>query len=392
MARSPEGSVISGKSLQCSSLNGAHWTTWVLVSVYTVWDTSVVFIHMDRALLPIFGSPRRAGPLPSDAASLALSLMVALRLLGQQHGLDVGQDAALSDGHAAQQLVELLVVADSQLQVTRDDARLLVVARRVARQLQNLSRQVLEHRRQIDRRASSHALRIVAFPEQPMHAAHGELKAGAGRARLSFGARLAALLTTARHLPPKHGKTKQPPEVGEQALSDWMTTVTNQKRKPASPNLHVPSPVMTLSYDVQIQLFGTQAFTLERLTIMPDPSKSAPAPKKGSKKAVTKAQKKDGKKRKRSRKESYSIYVYKVHETMRLLRPWVSSRRYGGGPWRCIPAETRHLHCRAMNIFGKMFTWLDSAMAGCLKPKRGENAAPCAWEPDLRSRTCCRKL
>ncbi|XP_007949164.2 histone H2B type 1-M-like [Tachyglossus aculeatus] len=41
-------------------------------------------------------------------------------------------------------------------------------------------------------------------------------------------------------------------------------------------------------------------------------TKSAPAPKKGSKKAVTKAQKKDGKKRKRSRKESYSIYVYKV--------------------------------------------------------------------------------
>ncbi|XP_026633227.1 histone H4-like [Microtus ochrogaster] len=40
---------------------------------------------------------------------------------------------------------------------------------------------------------------------------------------------------------------------------------------------------------------------------MPEPTKSAPAPKKGSKKAVTKAQKKDGKKRKRSRKESYSI-------------------------------------------------------------------------------------
>uniref|UniRef100_A0A8C8Y0P1 Histone H2B n=1 Tax=Panthera leo TaxID=9689 RepID=A0A8C8Y0P1_PANLE len=40
---------------------------------------------------------------------------------------------------------------------------------------------------------------------------------------------------------------------------------------------------------------------------MPEPAKSAPAPKKGSKKAVTKAQKKDGKKRKRSRKESYSV-------------------------------------------------------------------------------------
>ncbi|XP_053446511.1 histone H2B type 2-F isoform X1 [Nycticebus coucang] len=45
---------------------------------------------------------------------------------------------------------------------------------------------------------------------------------------------------------------------------------------------------------------------------MPDPAKSTPAPKKGSKKAVTKVQKKDGKKRKRSRKESYSVYVYKV--------------------------------------------------------------------------------
>ena len=44
---------------------------------------------------------------------------------------------------------------------------------------------------------------------------------------------------------------------------------------------------------------------------MPEPAKSSPAPKKGSKKAVTKAQK-DGKKLKRSRKESYSMYVYKV--------------------------------------------------------------------------------
>ena len=41
---------------------------------------------------------------------------------------------------------------------------------------------------------------------------------------------------------------------------------------------------------------------------MPELAKSAPAPKKGSKKAVTKAQK-DGKKCKCSRKESYSMYM-----------------------------------------------------------------------------------
>ncbi|XP_045017927.1 histone H2B type 1-L-like [Bubalus bubalis] len=45
---------------------------------------------------------------------------------------------------------------------------------------------------------------------------------------------------------------------------------------------------------------------------MPELAKSAPAPKKRSKKAVTKAQKKDGKKHKHSRKESYSVYMYKV--------------------------------------------------------------------------------
>ena len=45
---------------------------------------------------------------------------------------------------------------------------------------------------------------------------------------------------------------------------------------------------------------------------MPELAKSAPAPKKGSKKAVTKAQKKDGKKHKGSHKESYWVCVYKV--------------------------------------------------------------------------------
>nr|XP_009942828.1 PREDICTED: histone H2B 1/2/3/4/6-like [Opisthocomus hoazin] len=55
---------------------------------------------------------------------------------------------------------------------------------------------------------------------------------------------------------------------------------------------------------------GTKAVT--KYTTMPEPAKSAPAPKKGSKKAVTKTQKKGDKKRKKSRKESYSIYVYKV--------------------------------------------------------------------------------
>ncbi|XP_012516327.1 PREDICTED: histone H2B type 1-M-like [Propithecus coquereli] len=51
---------------------------------------------------------------------------------------------------------------------------------------------------------------------------------------------------------------------------------------------------------------------------MPEPTKLAPARKKGSKKAISKAHKKDGKKCKRSRKESYSMYVYKVLKQVHL--------------------------------------------------------------------------
>ncbi|KAA8587053.1 hypothetical protein FQN60_000889, partial [Etheostoma spectabile] len=64
-------------------------------------------------------------------------------LLGQQDGLDVGQDTALGNGHTAKQFVQLLIVAHSQLEVTRDDTSLLVVSGGVASQLQDLSGEIL---------------------------------------------------------------------------------------------------------------------------------------------------------------------------------------------------------------------------------------------------------
>ena len=45
---------------------------------------------------------------------------------------------------------------------------------------------------------------------------------------------------------------------------------------------------------------------------MPELAKSAPAPKKGSKKSCDQGPEEGGKKRKCSHKESYSMYVYKV--------------------------------------------------------------------------------
>ena len=50
-------------------------------------------------------------------------------LLGEQHSVDVGENTSRRDGDTSQKLVELLVVADGELQVARDDAGLLVVLR-----------------------------------------------------------------------------------------------------------------------------------------------------------------------------------------------------------------------------------------------------------------------
>lgn len=121
-----------------------------------------------------------------------------LGLLRQQDGLDVGQDAALGDGDARKQLVELLVVADGQLEVTRDDARLLVVAGGVAGQLEHLGSQILHDGGQVDGRSGTDALGVVALAQQTVNTTDGELKTGAARARLCLSLDFASL-SASRH-------------------------------------------------------------------------------------------------------------------------------------------------------------------------------------------------
>jgi len=41
--------------------------------------------------------------------------------------VDVGEDTSLRDDYTAEETVQLLIVSDSELQVTGDDTRLLVV-------------------------------------------------------------------------------------------------------------------------------------------------------------------------------------------------------------------------------------------------------------------------
>ena len=55
---------------------------------------------------------------------------------------NVGQDAALADDRITEKLAELLVVADRELNVTRNDPPLAVVAGRIAGELEDLSYEV----------------------------------------------------------------------------------------------------------------------------------------------------------------------------------------------------------------------------------------------------------
>ena len=61
----------------------------------------------------------------------------------------------------SEQAVQLLVVADGKLKVTRDDARLLVVAGGVAGELEDLGAEVLHDRSEVYGGAAAHALPLL---------------------------------------------------------------------------------------------------------------------------------------------------------------------------------------------------------------------------------------
>ena len=121
-----------------------------------------------------------------------------LSLLGQQDGLDVGQHTTLGDGDTGEQFVQLLVIADGELQVSGDDPALLVVTSSIACQLENLGGQVLHHCSQVDGGASSHTLGVVTFTQVAVNTPYRELQTGTGAAGLALSLCLASF-TTSRH-------------------------------------------------------------------------------------------------------------------------------------------------------------------------------------------------
>ena len=108
------------------------------------------------------------------------SNLLLLGLLGEKDSLDVGEDTTLSDGDSGEKLVQLLVVTDGELKMSRDDSGLLVVTSGISGQLEDLSSEVLEDGSQVDRGTSTNALGVVALAEEPVDTANGELETSPG--------------------------------------------------------------------------------------------------------------------------------------------------------------------------------------------------------------------
>lgn len=92
--------------------------------------------------------------------------------------MDARQDSALRDGHTGKQLVQLLIVAHSQLKMAGVDAGLLVVTSCIPCQLQNFGGEVLEHCSQVDGSSSSDAISVVPHAKFAVDTANRELEPG----------------------------------------------------------------------------------------------------------------------------------------------------------------------------------------------------------------------
>lgn len=64
--------------------------------------------------------------------------------LGHQDRMDERQNSSLWNGDAFQQLIQLFIIADGQMQMTRNDALLLVVSSSVTSKFHNFSHQVFQ--------------------------------------------------------------------------------------------------------------------------------------------------------------------------------------------------------------------------------------------------------
>jgi hypothetical protein len=131
------------------------------------------------------------GLLASTLATLGSGL--GLLGLGDKHGGDVGENTTLGNGDTAEQLVQLLIVADGELDVAGHNAGLLVISGGIASKLKDLSGKVLKDGSKVHRGTGTNAGGVLALLQKAGDTADGELESGLGTLGLTLlGAGLSA--------------------------------------------------------------------------------------------------------------------------------------------------------------------------------------------------------
>jgi len=101
--------------------------------------------------------------------------------------VDVGKNTTLGNGDIAEKLVQLLVVADSQLDVAGHDAGLLVVAGSVTGKLKDLSSEVLKDGSKVHGGTGTDTGGELALLQEAADTGHRELQTSLARLGHALG-------------------------------------------------------------------------------------------------------------------------------------------------------------------------------------------------------------
>jgi hypothetical protein len=107
---------------------------------------------------------------------MLISFSLIVLLGGDEEDVDVGEDTTGSNSCVAEELVELVVVADSQLDVAGNDTGLLVILSGVTSELEDLSGEVLKDGSEVHGGTSTDALSVTTSLKEAGDSADGELK------------------------------------------------------------------------------------------------------------------------------------------------------------------------------------------------------------------------
>ena len=84
-------------------------------------------------------------------------------LLLKENGVNIRQNASLSNGYIAKKSIQLLIVSDCKLNMARDDSLLFVVTGSVPCELKNFSIEVLEDSSKVNGSSDSDVISILSL-------------------------------------------------------------------------------------------------------------------------------------------------------------------------------------------------------------------------------------